>query len=79
MLIQQIVRQTPELLEKAATHLPAFARRRLDDYASVQAAYQAGGMIAGILKSILAEDFCAEVLAPVYEAYEDEKARILEE
>ena len=79
VLIQQVVRQTPELLEKAAIHLPAFARRRLDDYASVQAAYQAGGMIAGILKSILAEDFCAEVLAPVYEAYENEKARILEE
>ena len=79
VLIQQVVRQTPELLEKAVTHLPAFARRRLDDYASVQAAYQAGGMIAGILKSILAEDFCAEVLAPVYEAYENEKARILEE
>ena len=79
VLIQQAVRQTPELLEKAAPHLPAFARRRLDDYASVQAAYQAGGMIAGILKGILAEDFCAEVLAPVYEAYEDEKARILGE
>lgn len=77
VLIQQIVRQTPELLEKAATHLPAFARRRLDDYESVQAAYKAGGMITGILKGILAEDFCAEVLAPVYQAYEDEKARIL--
>ena len=41
VLIQQAVRQTPELLEKAATHLPGFARRRLDDYESVQAAYQA--------------------------------------
>ena len=79
VLIQQAVRQTPELLEKAAPHLPAFARRRLDDYVSIQAAYQAGGMIAGILKGVLAEDFCAELLAPVYEAYEDEKARILGE
>ena len=79
VLIQQVVRQTPELLEKAATHLPAFARRRLDDYESVQAAYQAGGMVAGTLKGILAEDFCTELLAPVYEAYEDEKARILGE
>ena len=77
VLIQQAVRQTPELLEKAATQLPAFARRRLDDYESVQAAYQAGGMVAGNLKGVLAEDFCAELLAPVYEAYEDEKARIL--
>ena len=79
VLIQQAVRQTPELLEKAATHLPAFARRRLDDYESVHAAYQAGGMVAGTLKGVLAEDFCAELLAPVYEAYEDEKARILGE
>ena len=79
VLIQQAVRQTPELLEKAATQLPAFARRRLDDYESVQAAYQAGGMVAGTLKGVLAEDFCAELLAPVYEAYEDEKARILGE
>ena len=77
VLIQQAVRQTPELLEKAATQLPAFARRRLDDYESVQAAYQAEGMVAGTLKGILAEDFCAELLAPVYEAYKDEKARIL--
>ncbi len=77
VLIHQAVRQTPELLEKAATHLPSFARRRLDDYESVQAAYQAEGHVAGTLKGILAEDFCAELLAPVYEAYEDEKARIL--
>ena len=77
VLIQQAVRQTPELLEKAAPHLPAFARRRFDDSAFIQAAYQAGGMITGILKGVLAEDVCAEVLAPVYEAYEDEKARIL--
>ena len=76
VLIQQAVRQNPELLEKAATQLPAFARRRLDDYESVQAAYQAGGMVAGTLKGVLAEDFCAELIAPVYEAYEDEKARI---
>ena len=79
VLIQQAVRQTPELLEKAATHLPGFARRRLDDYESVHAAYQAGGLVAGTLKGILAEDFCAELLAPVYEAYENEKARILQE
>lgn len=77
VLIQQAVRQTPELLEKAATQLPAFARRRLNDYESVEAAYQAGGMVAGTLKGILAEDFCAELLAPIYEAYEDEKERIL--
>ena len=79
VLIQQAVRQTPDLLEKAATHLPGFARRRLEDYESVQAAYQAGGMVTGILKGILAEDFCADLLAPVYEAYENEKARILQE
>ena len=79
VLIQQAVRQTPDLLEKAATHLPGFARRRLEDYESVHAAYQAGGLIAGTLKGILAEDFCADLLAPVYEAYEDEKARILGE
>ena len=79
VLIQQAVRQTPDLLEKAASHLPGFARRRLEDYESVHAAYQAGGMVTGILKGILAEDFCAEVLAPVYEAYENEKARILGE
>ena len=32
-------------------------------------------MITGILKGVLAEDVCAEVLAPVYEAYEDGKGQ----
>ena len=42
------------------------------------AAYQKGGMIKAEIDGILAEEFCVDLLAPLYEVYETEKARILD-
>ena len=44
---------------------------------TARAAYQKGGMVAAEINGILAAEFCQDLLAPVVEAYEDEKARIL--
>ena len=44
---------------------------------TAKAAYQKGGMVAAEINGILAAEFCQDLLAPVVEAYEDEKARIL--
>ena len=77
VLLQQAVRLNPELLEKAAEKLAPFPRQRLEDFDSVEAAYHAGGLVAGSINSILAEEHCADLLAPVYQAYEDERAKIL--
>lgn len=77
-LIRQAVRAEPELLEQAAKKITSsFIRERLMDYDSVKDAYAAGGVVAGDINSILANDFCADLIAPICEAYEDEKARIL--
>lgn len=77
-LIRQAVLANPELLEQAAAMISSgFIRDRLFEYNSVQEAYTAGGSVAGDINNILAKEFCADLVAPVYEAYEDEKARIL--
>ena len=77
-LIRQAVRANPELLEQAEAKITSnFIRERLLEYNSVKDAYAAGGVVAGDINSILARDLCAELIAPVNAAYEDEKARIL--
>lgn len=77
-LIRQAVLANPALLEQAAAMISSgFIRDRLMEYDSVKDAYAAGGSVAGDINNILAKEFCADLVAPVYEAYEDEKARIL--
>ena len=79
-LIRQAVRANPELLKQAAAKISSgFIRERLIDYDSINDAYNAGGMVAGEINSILAKEHCADLIAPVIAAYEDEKARILGE
>ena len=79
-LIRQAVLANPELLEQAAAKITSgFVRERLMEYDSVKDAYAAGGSVAGDINNILAKEFCADLVAPVYAAYEDEKARILGE
>ena len=77
-LLRQAVRTDPELLEKAAEKIEShIIRKNLDTYESVEEAYRDGGMVTGEINAILTKDFCAELLAPVFEMYESEKARIL--
>lgn len=78
-LLRQAVRTHPELLERAAERIQSrFVRERLARYDSLQAAYRDGGMVTAEINEILAEEFCSELLAPVYAAYEAEKKQILE-
>ena len=77
-LIRQAVQADPELLEQAAARITSgFIRDRLVEYGSVKEAYAAGGSVTGDINNILAREFCSDLVAPVYAAYEDEKARIL--
>ena len=73
-LIRQAVRATPELLEQAAAKITSsFIRERLMEYGSVKDAYEASSMVAGEINIILAEEFCADLIAPVIAAYEAER------
>ena len=76
-LLQQAVREDPHLLERAAAKITSrFARASLETYPSVADAYKVGGMVTAEINYILAEELCQDLLAPVLQQYEDEKARI---
>ena len=78
-LLRQAVRTHPELLVQASAKIQShIIRKRLEGYASLEEAYREGGMVTAEINAILAEEFCVDLLAPVYEAYAAEKARILE-
>lgn len=77
-LLRQAVRTDPGLLDQAAARIQShYALARLPDYNSLQEAYRDGGLVTAEINGILAKEFCADLLAPIYEAYETEKARIL--
>ena len=77
-LLRQAVRTNPELLEAAVEKIGShIVRDRLKNYDSVQEAYHNGGIVTAEINAILAKEFCADLLAPLYEVYETEKARIL--
>ena len=77
-IIRQAVHAEPELVETAAERIQSYiVRQRLVEHPSALEAYQKGGMVAAEINGILAAEFCQELLAPVVDAYEDEKARIL--
>ena len=79
-IIRQAVHAQPELVKHAAERIQSyFIRNRLREHDSAMEAYQKGGMIKAEIDGILAEEFCADLLAPLYEIYETEKARILED
>ena len=77
-IIRQAVLANPQLVEKAAERIQSYIiRERLLEQGSVIQAYQKGGMVKAEIDGILASEFCQELLAPVVETYEYEKARIL--
>ena len=78
-LLRQAVLANPELLEQASAKINShIIRERLDSYDSFQEAYRDGGMVTAEINAILADEFCADLLAPLYAVYEAEKARILD-
>ena len=77
-IIRQAVHAEPALVEAAAERIQSYiVRQRLVEHPSAMEAYQKGGMVAAEINAILAAEFCQDLLAPVVEVYEDEKARIL--
>ena len=77
-ILRQAVHAEPALVERAAERIQSyFVRERLLEHDSAIEAYQKGGMVKADIDGILAAEFCQELLAPVVEAYEDEKARLL--
>ena len=78
-IIRQAVHADPGLVERAAKHIHSYiVRERLVEHPSAMEAYQKGGMVAAEINGILAAEFCQDLLAPVVETYENEKARIQE-
>ena len=78
-IIRQAVHAEPGLVEAAAERIHSYiVRERLVEHPSAMEAYQKGGMVAAEINGILAAEFCQDLLAPVVEAYENEKARIQE-
>ncbi len=76
-LIRRAVRANPELLEQAAERITSsFVNNFLMEYDSVKDAYAVGGLVAGEINIILAEEFCADLIAPVIAVYEAEKERL---
>ena len=76
-IIRQAIHADPELVEAAAKHIHSYiVRERLVEHPSAMEAYQKGGMVAAEINGILAAEFCQDLLAPVVETYENEKARI---
>ena len=66
------------LIEKAAERVTLIhPRRRLEEYDTATEAYQESTMVKVAIEEVIADEFCQDLLAPVVEAYEDEKARIL--
>ena len=77
-IIRQAVHANPELVEKAAQRIQSYmVKERLLEHGSIIEVYQKGGMVKAEIDGILAAEFCQDILAPVVEAYETEKARIL--
>ena len=77
-IIRQAVHAQPELVEHAAERIQSYIiRERLFEHDSATEAYQKGGMIKAEIDGILAAEFCQDLLAPVNEQYESERARML--
>ena len=77
-IVREAVRAKPELIEQAVTCIEnPFVRNRLNEYSSPTEAYEERSMVKVEIDAIIAEEFCQELLAPVVEMYEAEKARIL--
>ena len=76
-ILRQAVHADPELVEHAAEKIQSYMiRERLLEHDSPMTVYQKGGMVKAEIDGIFAAEFCQDLLAPVVEAYETEKARI---
>ena len=77
-IIRQAVHAQPDLVVQAAARIQSYiVKERLLEHDSIIEVYQKGGMVKAEIDGILAAEFCADLLAPLAEVYETEKAQIL--
>ena len=77
-IIRQVVHAQPDLVVQAAARIQSYiVKERLLEHDSIIEVYQKGGMVKAEIDGILAAEFCADLLAPLAEVYETEKAQIL--
>ena len=77
-LLRQAIQADPELVERAVARIENhFIRRRIEECDTAMEAYQAYPAAKAYINDIIATQFCHELLAPVMETYQNEKARIL--
>ena len=76
-IIRQVVLAEPELIERAAERVQSnYILQRIEEGDSVIEVYETGGMVKAEIDAILADHFCQDLIAPIVETYENEKARI---
>ena len=79
-IVRQAIQADSLLIEKAAERVETYhPRKRLEEYDTAREAYQESSMVKVAIEEVIADQFCQDLLAPVVEAYEDEKARILKQ
>ena len=77
-LLRQAIQADPELIERAVERIGNnFVRRRIEECDTPMQAYKAYPAAKAYIDDIIATEFCADRIAPVNAAYEDEKAGIL--
>ena len=77
-IVQQAIHANPQLIEQAGERITSIhPRQRIEKLSSATEAYQESAMVKSEIDSIIAEEFCRDLLAPIVAAYEDEKSRIL--
>ena len=76
-IVRQAIQADPALIEKAAERVNLIhPQRRLQEYDTATEAYRESVMVKSEIDSIIADQFCQDLIAPI-SAYEDEKAKIL--
>ena len=77
-IVRQAIQADPMLIEKAGKRVETYhPRKRIEEYDTATQAYQDSSMVKVAIEEVIADEFCQDLIAPVIEAYEDEKARIL--
>ena len=77
-ILRQAIQADPELVERAVEKIDNnFVRRRIEECDTPMEAYKAYPAAKAYIDDIIATAFCPDLIAPIVENYEDEKARIL--
>ena len=76
-ILRQAIQADPTLIEKAAEHVETHhPRKRINEYDTATEAYHASTMAKVAIEEVIADHFCNDELAPIIEAYENEKKQI---